>query len=147
MRPRVLLVPDEIDAGRVVVLIRKQRCEEITQRFRHMMRRTRDPAERRHSALEFLAAAYYQQPDSFSDEMTALFAAHSALAQRLLETARCILVFEQAAESHRLAARVVELESTHEGFQFTYWHNSLFNPALPGDVRILAFRPEWSESL
>jgi len=26
-------------------------------------------------------------------------------------------------------------------FQFTYWHNSLFNAAIPGDARVLEFRP------
>jgi len=144
MRPRVLLSPDDVDAGRVVVLIRKKRCGEVVQRLRHIMRKTLDPAERRRSALEFLAEAYYQQPDTFDDEMTALFGPHTRLVEDLLQIGRCTLAFEQSAQSHRLSVRVSELEPSDEGFQFTFWHNSLFNPTLPGDVRIVAFRPDWS---
>ena len=147
MRPRVLVPPADRDAGRIVVLMRKRHSTEVTHRFRHLVRRTRDPAERRRSALEFLAEAYYQQPDTFSDELTALFAPRSALVDGLLEATRCTLVFEQAAESHRLAVRVSELDPSDEAFQFTFWHNSLFNPALPGDVRVLAFRPDWPSPL
>jgi hypothetical protein len=25
----------------------------------------------------------------------------------------------------------------------TIWHNRLFNPSLPDDVQVLAFRPDW----
>jgi hypothetical protein len=109
-----------------------------------MVRKTRDPAERFENALRFLAAAYYQRPDEFSDEMTALFGPGSALVRRLLEAGQCTLDFEQFEQRYRLRCRVEELAQTDEAFQFTYWHNSLFNPAMPGDVRILRFTPDWS---
>lgn len=146
MRPRVLVPPADADAGRIVVLIRKNDSPDVTQRLRHLVRRTQDPADRRASALEFLASAYYQQPDTFSDEMTALFAPASRLADDLLQATRCTLAFEHPAESYRLAVRIAELAPADEAFQFTFWHNSLFNPALPGDVRVLALRPDWSRS-
>ena len=144
MRPRVSLPPDETDLGHIVVLIRKTASQEVTTQFQHMVRRTRDPAERHESALRFLAATYYQRPDDFSDEMTALFAPRSALVERLLELGHCTLDFEQFDQRYRLRCRVKGLAESDAAFQFTYWHNSLFNPAIPGDVRVLGFQPDWS---
>jgi hypothetical protein len=146
MRPRVSLPPDETDLGHIVVLIRKTASQEVTTQFQHMVRRTRDPAERHESALRFLAAAYYQRPDDFSDEMTALFGPRSAPAERLLEVGRCTLDFEQFDQRYRLRCRVNGLAKPDAAFQFTYWHNSLFNPAIPQGVQILRFQPDWSKS-
>ena len=33
-----------------------------------------------------------------------------------------------------------------EKYQASYWHNKLFNPAMPADIRILAFAPDWSSA-
>ena len=144
MQPSVCLLPDDTDLGHIVILIRKKASQEVAARFQHMVRRTRDPAERHESALRFLAAAYYQRPDEFSDEMTALFGPRSVLAERTLEAGQCRLEFEQFEQRYRLRCGVKALAESDPGFQFTYWHNSLFNPAIPGDVDILSFQPDWS---
>jgi hypothetical protein len=145
MRPRVSLPPDDTDLGHITVLIRKKASREVTAQFQHMVRKTRDPAERCEGALRFLAAAYYQRPEEFSDEMTALFGPGSALAGRLLEAGQCTLDFEQFEQSYRVRCRVEALAGSDTAFQFTYWHNSLFNPAIPGDIQVLAFAPDWSD--
>jgi len=146
MRPRVSLADTATDLGHIIVLIRKKASQEVTSRFRHMVRKTRDPAERFESALEFLAQAYYQRPEAFSDELTALFAPRSTLVDGLLEAGTCTLDFEQFEQRYRLECRVGALESSAAGYQFTYWHNSLFNPAIPGDAQVLRFQPDWSRS-
>jgi len=143
MRPGVTLPDDGANLGKVIVLIRKKASQEVTARFQHMVRKTRDPAERRESALRFLAEAYYQRPEEFSDELTALFGPSSAVADRLLEAGRCGLDFAQFEQRYQLTCRVKLLAAADAGFEFTYWHNSLFNPAIPGDVRVLAFQPDW----
>ena len=143
MRPRVTLLPDETDVGDIVILIRKKSSQEVTSQLQHMVRKTRDPAERHASALRFLAAAYYQRPAEFSDQMTALFGPGNALAEQLIQAQRCILDFEQFDQHYRLICRVEESAQSDAAYQFTYWHNSLFNPSIPGDARILAFRPDW----
>ena len=33
---------------------------------------------------------------------------------------------------------------TGEPFDFTYWHNFLFNPYLSPEVKVLSFEPDWS---
>lgn len=144
MRPSVTLTANGDTLGQIIVLIRKKNSQEVTAHFQHLVRKTRDPAERREGALRFLAAAYYQQPDEFSDELTALFGPGSATVRRLLDAGECMLDFEQFEQQYRLKCRVDALVGTDAGFQFTYWHNSLFNPAIPEDVQILRFRPDWS---
>ena len=144
MRPRVKLLPDDTDVGDIVVLIRKKSSQEVTSQLQHMVRKTRDPAQRHASALSFLAAAYYQRPDEFSDEMTALFGPGNALAEQLIQAQRCLLDFEQFDQRYRLICRVEKSAESDAAYQFTYWHNSLFNPSIPGDARILAFQPEWT---
>jgi len=144
MRPRVLLAPDDTDLGDIVVLIRKKASQEVTSQLQHMVRQTRDPAERRESALRFLAATYYQRPGEFSDELTALFGPRSARVEQLVEARRCTLDFEQFEQRYRLSCRIEALMESDEAFQFTYWHNSLFNPSIPGDAQILRFKPDWS---
>ena len=85
MQPRVFLPPDQTDLGNIVVLVRKKASQEVTSQLQHMVRKTRDPAERHESALGFLAAAYYQRPDEFSDELTALFGSRSTRVEQLLD--------------------------------------------------------------
>ena len=144
MQPRVFLPPDQTDLGNIVVLVRKKASQEVTSQLQHMVRKTRDPAERHESALGFLAAAYYQRPDEFSDELTALFGSRSTRVEQLLEARQCTLDFAQFEQRYCLTCRVGTLAKSDAAYEFTYWHNSLFNPSIPGDVRILAFQPDWS---
>jgi hypothetical protein len=144
MCPRVLLTRPMADLGRITVLINKSEPSQATSQFRHLVRKTHDPVERYQNALKVLAAAYYQRPEEFSDEPTALFGEASETADRLLADGRCRLLFEQYSQSYDLPCTLRLLPEDHPAFQATYWHNSLFNPNIPGGVRVLAFRPDWS---
>jgi hypothetical protein len=59
------------------------------------------------------------------NELSALFSYDSSIAYALLKAGQCKLRFAEGSIEH----------------QATYWHNHLFNPALPGKVRVLAFTP------
>ncbi len=144
MCPEVRLDGAERELGPVTVLIVKAAPQEVTSQFRHLARKTNDPAERYNGGLKVLAEAYYQRPQEFSDELTALFGPASELADRLVEAGRCDLLFEQYSQRYELPCGLRALPEDHPAFQATYWHNSLFNPNLPGGVRVLAFRPDWS---
>jgi len=146
MRPRAVLTDPEVDLGPVTVLINRREPHEATSQFRHLARKTHDPAERYNGALKLLSAAYYQRPEEFSDELTGLFGAVSEFADHLLAGGRCRLLFEQFSQSYDLPCRLRELPEDHPSYQATYWHNSLFNPNIPGGARVLAFRPDWSEA-
>ena len=144
MRPGVALERDGEDLGQITVMIVKSESDQVTAQFRHMVRKTQDPAERYESAVKFLASAYYQHPAEFSDEMTALFGQDSGLAARLTAAGRCRLDFEQYSQRYRVPCRVRDLPLSDPAFQATYWHNALFNPSMPGAVRVLAFTPDWA---
>lgn len=146
MRPAVRLSETGPDLARVTVLIVRREPEETTAQFRHIARKTQDPAERYDAALKFLAAAYYQRPREFSDELTALFAADSEIAERMLAKGRCLLKLEQTNQRYALPSRVRFLAEDEPAFQATYWHNALFNPTLPGGVRVLGLKPDWTRA-
>ena len=130
----------------MTVLINKSEPQAVTAQFRHLARKTHDPVERYDNALKLVSAAYYQRPEEFSDELTALFGEISDIADRLIASGRCRLLFEQFSQSYDLPCRLRELLQKHPSYQATYWHNSLFNPNIPGGARVLAFRPDWSDA-
>ena len=146
MRPRLRNPEGGILAEGVTVLLVPRDPADTVYRFRHLARRTQDPAERFTKIVELLADAYFQKPRDFSDQMTALFGPGSELASKVLEAEPCVLDFEQFSQSFRLPCSVSELAQTEPAWQHTYWHNLLFNPALPPNPRILAFSPHWSEA-
>lgn len=143
MRPEVVFAGEERAATRVTVLIVKADPGEATDRFRHFYRRTNDPADRHDAATAYLSAGYYQRPAEFADEMSALFGPGDTTAERLRSDGRCVLRFAQYEQSYVVPCRVRALDDTDPAFQATYWHNILFNPDLPADVRILGFSPQW----
>ena len=144
MRPEVRLSAAGPPLGAITTLILRREPAEATAQFRHMVRKTQDPAERYASALEMLAAAYYQRPREFSDQLTALFGPGSEIAEPLLAAGHCLLAFEQYSQSYTLPCSVRALAEDDPAYQATYWHNALFNPALPGGVRVLGFQPDWA---
>ena len=146
MRPRVMDRKGALLAESVTVLIVPRDPAETIHRFRHLARRTYDPAERFQKAIETLSDAYFQQPRDFSDQMTGLFGPESELASRLLQLEGCLLEFSQFSQSYRLPCAVSELSADQPAWQHTYWHNLLFNPALAPAPRILAFSPLWAEA-
>lgn len=146
MRPLVEVPGEAAALGRITVLIVQREPETATAEFRHLVRRTHDPAERYKSALKLLSATYYQYPEDFADELTALFGPRSGLVERLLAAGRCALGFEQYSQSYRLPCRVRALGEAEPAFQATLWHNALFNPNLTAGIQVLAFQPDWQEA-
>lgn len=144
MRPRVLGGDGSVLAEAMTVLIVPREPGETVYRFRYLARRTHDPAERFQKAIETLSEAYFQRPRDFSDRMTGLFGPQSELAAGLLAEQSCVLEFQQFSQGYRIPCAVAELAPDDLAWQHTYWHNFLFNPALPPDPRILAFSPHWA---
>jgi hypothetical protein len=145
MRPTVM-ADNSDDLGRITVVICEGAPETTTAQVRHIVQRTLDPAERLKKGVEFLSSAYFQKAETFSDALLALFGPDSATAERLAGEGRCVLVFQQFNQSYRLVCRVDELAPGDRLAEALFWHNSMFNPALPPAVRPLAFWPVWDES-
>ena len=146
MRPRMTRADGSGFADAVTVLLIETDPGDSIAQFRHVVRQTHDPARRHDAAVRLLSAAYYQISRGFSDRMTALFSVDSKIAAALLEDGECRLDFDQSGQRYSLPCAVAALAEDEPAFQATYWHNAMFNPALPGAVRILAFTPDWSRA-
>jgi hypothetical protein len=141
-----VMVDNDDQLGQIILLISKASPENITAQFKHMVKKTQDPTERWEGAIRLFSEMYYQDPKDFSDEMTALFGPGAEVCAKLIKSGKCILNFEQNNQRFSIPCKVIDLPSEHPRYQFTFWHNSLFNPSIPGDSNILAFIPEWSEA-
>jgi len=149
-RPSEAMCPAVITDGerlvRIVVLINKQESHSNVPEMKHMVLRTADPQKCYESALEFLAAEYYQYSDEFTDQLTALFGPGEPLVEYLHTKGNCILEFDQTRQYFRLPCRVRNLPEESYFYQATYWHNRLFNPYMPPGVQVLAFQPDWGRT-
>ncbi len=147
MRPHLVRPGKEVseDSPRIIVLLVPQYPEDSIAVFRHMVRKTHDPQERFKQALKVLQSVYFQYPEDFSDEMTALFAPTSELADQLLGLSEIDLLFNQYNQSYRLRCATRKLAENDPAYQATFWHNALFNASLPANPTVIAFQPDWTQ--
>lgn len=146
MRPLLTPAGHEEPTGPVTVLLNRREPYESIMQLKHIVRRTVDPLLRLEDGMKVLQGTYYQKARDFSDVLTALFAPESKLAPLLVHLGKARLDFRQFRQSYRIPCEVRLLAERDEAWQATYWHNSLFNPNLPGDVKILAFLPDWAHA-
>ena len=99
------------------------------------------------AGIKYLGADFYQEPELFSDEMTAVFAAGSRLAADLVKAKTVLLDFAQFAQSYRMFCAVRRLPQRSAAREASLWHNRLFNPALPNDAEVLGFKPDWKNAV
>jgi len=129
------------EKGRMNFLIVKQDSDFLNVELRHITRKTQDSAERLKSGLRILSERHYQDDFNFSDELTALFGLDSGLADALITAGECHLKFAESSMEYAFDFSVREMQEQDPAHQATYWHNHLFNPSIPGRVRILGFTP------
>ncbi|HJP07842.1 MAG: hypothetical protein CL395_08950 [Acidiferrobacteraceae bacterium] len=147
MRPKLSIADGGNYSDPVTVLLLHLDAAPDAAQFRHMALKTHDPADRYSAAVKYLSAAYYQSPQGFSDEMTALFSASGLLAQALRARRSCILEFSQFGSRYKMECAIRELEKGSVPYEATYWHNKLFNSRLPAEIAILGFTPQWSDAV
>ncbi len=117
-----------------------------TAEFRFMVQKTHDPRAVYHNALKLLGESYYRDPAQFDDRLAALFASDSEWVDRIQEARQCRLEFFQGNRWYKLCGIGKDCEPGSTAYEATYWHNHLFNPQLPGRVRVLRFEIDWSRS-
>ena len=130
---------------RIQFLILRKDSEERTAEFRHIVRKTPDSSEWIKNGLRILAEYHYHDADQFGDRLTALFGLDSSVADALLQAGKCHLKFAEKSVDYAFDFDIEELAEDDDRYQATYWHNRLFNPTLPGRVRILAFSPQLTD--
>jgi hypothetical protein len=142
MRPTIWVHGREV--GPVTVVMNKAEDGATARQFEFMARKTTDPNERWDAMIGFMQGTHFQKPQTFDDELTALFAGDDSFPADLAGLGRCELRFAQFRQRYHLPCAVRVLDSAEPGWKATYWHNFLFNPNLPGAARILGFRPDWA---
>ena len=144
--PLLVLAGDREAFRKVVTVLPTHPCFSQTSELAHMAKTTHDPARRREHAVRFLSAAYYQNPEEFSDVLSAVFPRASSDAAAIHGAGFCTLKFEAYAQEVVLTCRVETLDQNDPLYIATWRHNHLFNPNLERGAVILAFRPDWSAS-
>jgi hypothetical protein len=61
----------------------------------------------------------------------------------LLSEGACVLEFDQFRQRYRLPCTVAALSAGDPAREASVWHNRIFNPSLPDNVQVMAFRPDW----
>ncbi len=133
-------------SGPITVLIYKSDSSEITSQFQFIAQKTQDPKERRESALKHLAELHYQKAKEFDGTMTAVFTLNSDTSKQLKEKESINLKFNYSNQEYILSTRCKLLNKSDPMYQYTYWHNYMFNRTMPGTVDIVAFFPDWEAS-
>lgn len=146
LAPALTLPGEQAPIGHIITVLNKSRAHSQTPEFRHLVRSTNDPAQRREKGLRLLSEMYYQKPDEFSETLTATFPPASPGAARIVAAGRCRLTFAAYAQRFELVCTVRRVEPRHPLYQATWWHNLLFNPDLPAGTVILGFTPDWTAS-
>jgi hypothetical protein len=145
MRPRVCLNGGP-PAFAITVLIVELEPTATLDLLRHVVRKTHDPRERYERGLRVLSSEYYEEPGKFSGVLTAQFPAESAVAARLVMSGRCELHFEQSPLVFRIPCAASQLLEGAPFYEFTYWHNLVFNPNPTPRVQMLVFDPDWDRA-
>jgi len=146
MRPDVLLEDGKEVASAVTLLLVPDLLQDSIRQFRFMALKTQDPQERYKKAIQLLSASFYQNVENFSGLMTGVFSRSSETVNRLKKNQRCVLEFDFQQQKFRVPAGIKVLLKKNPKYEFTYWHNFLFNPHLSPDVTVLGFEPDWSDS-
>ena len=147
MRPRVLRTSGEEMARALTVLMVPKEPDESTSFFRFQVMRTQDPRDLYQRGLTYLQADYFQQPQTFSDRLTAVLDSTSPLAATLLAEKTCVLEFDQFSQVFRIPCTVRRLGARDEARTASLWHNRVFNPSLPDDSVVLEFKPDWAKTV
>jgi len=129
------------EQSRLNFLIVKQEPQTVTSELRHIVRKIQDHRDWSKNGLRILAERHYQDNFNFSNQLAALFGLDSMVAEALAEAGQCHLKFKQDSIEYAFDFDVVSLDENDADYQATYWHNHLFNPALPGKVQVLGFNP------
>ena len=146
MRPRVLDAAGAEIAPALTVLLTPDTPAESTAFFRFQVLKSPDPRDLYERGLAYLRADYYQRPESFTDTLVAVLPQDSVVAGRLLAEGNRTLAFDQFRQTFQLPCKVQDLRPGDDIYDAAVWHNRLFNPALPGTLHVIAFKPDWASA-
>lgn len=135
------------DLGRFTSVLVKHNASADAAHFRQIYHSSRSPKERYEAVMTAVQSAYFQHPDEFSDRLTATFAWPSDRVRAILETRHGTVHFEQFGQRFSFPATFRQVQQSTPEWSATYWHNALFNSALPAQVCVLELLPDWTTAI
>ena len=120
------------------VLIEKD-CLNTAKMFEFMIKQTHEPEIRFDKAVKFLSSEYYNTPDNFEGSFTATFDKDSLLFKKLLNLKKSNVQFYENETGFLFPISIKKLKKNDPKWQYTFWHNFFFNPALNENIEILYF--------
>ena len=147
MRPKIVLKNGEVIFPAATLLIVPDQPDQTIRQFRFMALKTQDPKERSTKALQLLSASFYQDADDFNGEMSGIFSQDSVEVKLLEKHGNCVLDFKYQQQAFKIPCIVSPSLRNEPVPDFTYWHNYLFNPNLSPEVKVLHFKPDWSQTI
>ena len=146
MRPQIALNNGEVLFPAATLLIIPEYTDQTIRQLRFLGLKTQDPKERYTKALQLLSAKFYQNSEDFSGSMSGIFPQSSKEMEKLDKNRYCVTTFDYQQQTFKIPCHVCKASKNESVYEFTYWHNYLFNPNLSPEVKVLHFKPDWSES-
>ena len=147
MRPQIILKNGKVVFSAATLLIIPDQPDQSIRQFRFMALKTQDPKERYTKALQLLAARFYQNAEDFSGAMSGIFSQTSEEVKALVKHQHCVMEFDYQQQAFKIPCHVSASPKNEPVYEFTYWHNYLFNPNLSPEVKVLHFKPDWSKTV
>ena len=147
MRPQIILKNGKVVFSAATLLIIPDQPDQSIRQFRFMALKTQDPKERYTKALQLLAARFYQNAEDFSGAMSGIFSRTSEEVKALVKHQYCVMEFDYQQQTFKIPCHVSNSPKNEPVYEFTYWHNYLFNPNLSPEVTVLHFKPDWSKTV
>tara|TARA_B100000029_G_scaffold446290_1_gene467319 strand:- start:256 stop:801 length:546 start_codon:yes stop_codon:yes gene_type:complete len=123
------------------VLIEKN-CLSTAKMFKFMVKQTHEPELRFDKAIKFLSSEYYNNPKNFDSSFTATFDKNSEIYKKLLKLKKSYVQFFEGDSGFIFPVTISKLKKNDSKWQYTFWHNFFFNPALNENIEILYFNAE-----
>jgi len=120
------------------VLIEKN-CLNTAKMFEFMVKQTHEPELRFDKAIKFLSSEYYNHPENFEGSFTATFDKNSDIFKKLIKIKKSNVQFFERETGFVFPVTISKLKKNDPRWQYTFWHNFFFNPALNENIEILYF--------
>ena len=122
-------------------ILLENNCENTFKMFEFIHKQTHDPETRFDKAIKFFSSEYYNTPKNFDGSFTATFPYQSKTAKDLIKKKKISAQFFERNSGFSFVVDVTKLKKNNSKWQYTFWHNRFFNPALNDDIDILNFSP------
>ena len=122
-------------------ILLEKNCLNTSKMFEFMHKQTHDPETRFDKAIKFFGSEYYNTPKNFDGSFSATFDSQSNIVKDILKKNKVRVQFFERETGFNFIVKVNKLKRNDTKWQYTYWHNRFFNPALNENIEILIFNP------